>query len=73
MLFSLRSKKGCRGLNQAVLMSKQIAYSRVHLPDGTLLRRCVVEFDNQGVPLRYFPLTEELPFVEWHDCDYYWP
>ena len=42
-------------------MSKQIAYSRVHLPDGTLLRRCVVEFDNQGVPLRYFPLTEELP------------
>lgn len=46
---------------------KRIAYSRVILPNGDTLRNEVIEFDaNQNV-INHFPLTEELPFVEWHN------
>jgi hypothetical protein len=48
---------------------KRIAYAQVQLPDGTLLKRQVVEFAN-GVYLRHFPLTEELAFTEWRNEKY---
>lgn len=46
---------------------KRIAYSRVVLPTGETLRKEVVEFDERGNVVGHFPLTEELPFVEWHN------
>ena len=48
---------------------KRIAYAQVELPDGTLLKRQVVEF-SEGKYLRHFPLTEELAFTEWRNEKY---
>lgn len=49
---------------------KKIAVARLHLPNGPVLYRQVLEFED-GHLVRYFALTEELPFVEWHGGDYY--
>lgn len=46
---------------------KRKAYARVVLPTGISLRKEVVEFDEEGKVVNHFPLTEELPFVEWHN------
>ncbi len=51
-------------------MEKKVAYSRVQLPSGEVLRREVVVFDAEGQPKAHFPLTHELPFVEWRDETY---
>ncbi|MDD7080339.1 MAG: hypothetical protein PUI06_06295 [Prevotella sp.] len=51
-------------------MTRQIAYSKVILPSGIVLHREVIVFDECGNVLRHFPLTEELPFVEWRDETY---
>ena len=48
-------------------MTRQIAYSKVILPSGMILHREVIVFDSKGNILHHFPLTEELPFVEWKD------
>ena len=48
---------------------KRIAYAQVELPDGTLLKRQVVEF-SEGQYLRHYPLTEELAFTEWRNEKY---
>ncbi|MBO7295170.1 MAG: hypothetical protein J6U65_07135 [Bacteroidaceae bacterium] len=48
---------------------KRIAYAQVELPDGTLLKRQVVEF-SEGKYLRHYPLTEELAFTEWRNEKY---
>ena len=67
---------------------KRIAVSRLHLPDGTILRNQVVEVlphtDGQ-LPLvgggwvdcgpcsaRFYPLTEELACTKWLSGDFYW-
>lgn len=54
---------------------QRIAVSRLHLPDGQVLKNQVVEtrLAEDGHTLRtiYYPLREELPFTEWHDMDYY--
>lgn len=52
---------------------KRIAYSRVILPTGETLRKEVVEFDECGNVVGHFPLTEELPFVEWHNETFVMP
>lgn len=53
----------------------RIAVSRLHLPDGQVLKNQVVEMlqadDGQALQTTYYPLREELPFTEWHDMDYY--
>lgn len=54
-------------------MERCIAYSKVTMPDGQEFRREVVVFDANGHPLRHFPLTCELPFVDWYDSEYCWP
>ena len=48
---------------------KRIAYAQVELPDGTLLKRQVVEF-SEGKYLCHYPLTEELAFTEWRNEKY---
>ena len=48
---------------------KRIAYAQVELPDGTPLKRQVVEF-SEGKYLRHYPLTEELAFTEWRNEKY---
>ena len=48
---------------------KRITYAQVELPDGTLLKRQVVEF-SEGQYLRHYPLTEELAFTEWRNEKY---
>ena len=49
---------------------KRIAVQRLHLSDGTVLNRYVVEFKN-GMPIRYYPLKNELPQTEWRQGDFY--
>lgn len=46
------------------------AYAQVILPSGETLIRTVVVFDAVGKPIDHFPLTEELPFVEWHNTTF---
>lgn len=53
-------------------MQRKIAFSHVVLPSGEMLRREVVVFNSKGIPIEHFPLTEELPFVEWSDTTYYY-
>ena len=48
---------------------KRTAYAQVELPDGTLLKRQIVEF-SEGQYLRHYPLTEELAFTEWRNEKY---
>lgn len=47
------------------------AYAQVILPSGQMLRRTVVVFDAEGRAVDHFPLTEELPFVEWHNTTFH--
>lgn len=54
-------------------MERCIAFAKVTMPDGQEFRREVVVFDAAGCPQRHFPLTCELPFVEWHNREYRWP
>lgn len=49
---------------------RKVAYAKVILPTGEALKREVVVFSPNGQPLSHFPLTEELPFVEWRDETY---
>ena len=49
---------------------KRFAVSRLHLSNGVILTNQVVEIDDSG-DIRYYPLTDELPFTEWHGGDYY--
>ncbi len=51
---------------------RRIAVSRLHLPDGTVLKNQVLELsaDEKSV-LDYYPLVQELPFTEWKGGDYY--
>ncbi len=49
---------------------RRFAVSRLHLPDGRVLSNQVIETMDEKV-VRYYPLTEELPFTEWHPIDYY--
>ena len=52
-------------------MLKKIAYARVMLPCGETLHREVVVFNNHNEVIEHFPLTQELPFVEWKDETFY--
>lgn len=55
---------------------RRFAVSRLHLPEGGILRNQVIEFSTTPdgkVTARYFPLTQELPFTEWRGGDYSWP
>ena len=49
---------------------KRFAVSRLHLLDESVLYNQVVEISDQG-EISYYPLTDELPFTEWHGGDYY--
>lgn len=49
---------------------KRFAVLRLHLPDGTLLKRQVVE-ESEGRFLRHYPLTEETPNTVWLRGDYF--
>lgn len=49
---------------------KRIAVSRLHLPDGKVLTNQVIDTTDSG-EIIYYPLTDELPFTEWHGGDYY--
>ncbi len=48
-------------------MSHKIAYARVILRSGETLHREVIVFNDNNEVTDHFPLTEELPFVEWKD------
>lgn len=48
----------------------RLAVLRLHLPDGTVLGRQVVE-ECSGRYLRHYPLTEETPQTVWLRGDYY--
>ncbi|MBQ7634346.1 MAG: hypothetical protein IJS89_02105 [Bacteroidaceae bacterium] len=50
--------------------SVRFAVLRLHLPDGTLLMRQVVETHN-GRYVRHYPLQEETPHTPWLRGDYY--
>ncbi len=57
----------CSDSSQAVTRR---AVLRLHLPDGTVLQRQVVEeCDNKY--LRHYPLENETPQTEWLRGDYY--
>lgn len=49
---------------------RRFAVLRLHLPDGTLLKRQVVE-ERAGRFLRHYPLTEETPNTIWLRGDYF--
>ena len=49
------------------MKNKRIAYPRVILPSGEVLRNEVIEFDENENVVNHFPLKQELPFVEWHN------
>lgn len=67
---------------------KRIAVSRLHLPDGTILRNQVIEIqphtadhpplvgggwvDRGHCSVRFYPLTEELACTKWFGGDFYW-
>jgi len=44
---------------------RRIAASHVTI-NGHDYRNHVVELDEQGLIIRHYPLTEELPHTEWH-------
>lgn len=52
------------------IISRRIAVNRLHLADGRVLYNQVIEFSDNK-PLRFYPLTEELPFTEWVGGDYF--
>lgn len=49
---------------------RRIAVSRLHLPDGRVLRNQVIELEG-GTPVRHYPLLEELPATEWLGGDFH--
>lgn len=51
-------------------MQRKVAFPRVMMPDGTILRREVIIFNSQGTPVEHYPLTAEEAFVEWYNCSY---
>ena len=51
-------------------MRRRFAVSRLHKVDGTVLTNQVIEINDSGEVI-YYPLTDELPFTEWHGGDYY--
>ncbi len=53
-------------------MTKKIGVSRLHLPDGRVLRNQVVVFEG-GKLVRFYPLTEEEAFTSWLGGDFYVP
>lgn len=54
------------------MKTKQIAFSKIILPSGEILKRHVVVFDENNQPTRHFPLSEEIAFTEWQDRTFYW-
>lgn len=56
--------------DQILLQMKRFAVSRLHKKDGTILTNQVIEISDDG-EVRYYSLTDELPFTEWHGGDYY--
>lgn len=52
------------------IISRRIAVNRLHLTDGRVLYNQVIEFSDNK-PLRFYSLTEELPFTEWVGGDYF--
>lgn len=55
------------------LRNKQIAFAKVILPSGEILRREVIKFNAEGLPESHFPLKEEIAFAEWYNTTYEWP
>ncbi|GFI34603.1 hypothetical protein IMSAGC014_01098 [Bacteroidaceae bacterium] len=54
----------------------RFAVSRLHLPDGSVLKNQVIEYQQTSenkFSARYYPLTEEIPFTEWRGGDFHWP
>ena len=53
----------------------RFAVSRLHLPDGTVLKNQIIETKiiNGKPSTQYHPLTEETPFTEWRGGDFYLP
>ena len=51
---------------------RSVAFSRMHLPDGTVLKMQVVSFDAGGAPLAYHSLQGEEAFTEWRGGDFFW-
>lgn len=49
---------------------RRIAVSRLHMPGGRILYNQVVELAD-SCPVRYYPLTDELPATEWLGGDYH--
>lgn len=52
------------------MKTKNIGVSRLHLPDGRVLRNQVIVFED-GKIVHIFPLTEEIPFTSWIGGDFY--
>lgn len=52
-------------------MPTSLAVLRLHLPDGTVMERRVVEMDADGRVLRHRPLTHETPATPWLREDFY--
>ena len=48
----------------------RFAVSRLHLPDGTILKNHVLVSKN-GKIVDFFPLSQEICFTEWRGGDYY--
>lgn len=56
---------------QKQIGSRRIAVLRLHLPDGQILHRQVLQLSSDNEVLDYEPLGSELPFCEWHRGDWY--
>lgn len=54
------------------IIIRRFAVSRLHLPDGTVLRNQIVEETSQGNIL-YRPLLSEEPMTEWRGGDFFLP
>lgn len=55
-----------------MIYPKQIAFAEVVLPDGEILHREVVVFDENLKAVSHFPLTHEIAFTEWQNKRYNW-
>lgn len=44
---------------------KRYACTLLYVAPGRMLRNAVVEVENDGSPVRWYALREELPFTEW--------